>query len=178
MSENQIKNSGNFLKINNSVARKYISAIILGLNDALIEMTGALAGFTMVLPNNRTIVLAGLTTGIAATLSMAASEYLAEEANYSSLNPILAASITGSSYFITIVLLLIPFIVFDTPLVSLPLCILLAGILIFLFTFFESFLRNQSFKKLCLKMLFISFGVAILSFCISWLADLYWGIPV
>lgn len=158
--------------------RKYISAVVLGLNDALIELTGALAGFTMVLPDNRTIVLAGLTTGVAATLSMAASEYLSQEADNTPLNPLLAAGVTGGTYFVTVIVLLIPFIIVSSPFLALSGSVLFAALLIFIFTFFESLLRQQSFIKLCAKMLFISFGVALLSFCISWAADTYWSIPV
>lgn len=158
--------------------RIYISAIILGLNDALIEFTAALAGFTMVLPDNRMIALAGLTTGVAATLSMAASEYLSQEADKGPRHPFLAACITGSAYLITVVILLMPFIILKQPFLSLAICILCAILLIFVFTFFESFIRRQSFRKLCLKMLFISISVAFLSFCLSWGADCYWGIEL
>lgn len=162
----------------NSKARKYVSAVILGLNDALIELTAALAGFTMILPDNRTIILAGLTMGVAATLSMAASEYLSEEAEKGPLHPLLAAGVTGGAYLITVVILLIPFAAFTNPLASLTVCALLAALLIFLFTFFESFLRRQPFKRLFLKMTLISFGVALISFLLSWGADHYWGIHV
>lgn len=158
--------------------QKYISAVILGLNDALIELTGALAGFTMVLPDNRTIVLAGLTTGVAATLSMAASEYLSQEADSGSIHPLLAAGVTGGTYLATVIVLLIPFIMVNKPGLALLVCVMFAALLIFIFTFFESFFRRQSFKRLCSKMLAVSFGVALLSFCISWAADIYWNIPV
>ena len=156
--------------------RIYISAIIMGLNDALIEMTGALAGFTIVLPNNRTIVLAGLTTGIAATLSMSATEYLAQEAEKNSLKPLFAAAITGTAYLMTVSILLIPFAIINNPFCALSLCIAFAALLIFLFTFCESFIRQQTFYQLCTRMLCISFGVALLSFLLSWGADYYWGI--
>ena len=55
----------------------YISSVVLGLNDALVEFTGALAGFTLALNEPRLVALTGGITGIAAALSMAASEYLA-----------------------------------------------------------------------------------------------------
>ena len=45
---------------------KYTGSIVLGLNDALVELTGALAGFTLALKNARLIALVGLVTGIAA----------------------------------------------------------------------------------------------------------------
>ena len=47
--------------------------MVLGLNDALVELTGTIAGLTFVLTNTTLIAMAGIITGIAATLSMAAS---------------------------------------------------------------------------------------------------------
>jgi len=55
---------------------RYIGSMVLGLNDALVELTGALAGLTFALQNTRLIAMAGLITGTAASLSMASSEYL------------------------------------------------------------------------------------------------------
>lgn len=153
-----------------------MSALILGLNDALIEFTAALAGFTMVLPDNRSIVLAGLTTGVAATLSMGASEYLAQDADSRVRRPWLAACLTGFAYFLTVALLLFPFALFNSPHMALAVCILCAALLIFAFTFFEARLRKRSFSRLCIQMLIISFGAALVSFCISWAAERWWGI--
>lgn len=55
---------------------EYAGSIILGLNDALVELTGMLAGLTFAISNTRLVAIAGLITGIAAAFSMAASEYL------------------------------------------------------------------------------------------------------
>ena len=45
---------------------EYIGSIVLGLNDALVELTGALAGLTLALQDMRLIAIAGSITGIAA----------------------------------------------------------------------------------------------------------------
>ncbi|MFA6620591.1 MAG: VIT1/CCC1 family protein, partial [Bacilli bacterium] len=58
----------------------YVGAMVLGLNDALVELTGAITGVTFSLQNTRQVALTGIVTGIAATLSMMASNYLAESA--------------------------------------------------------------------------------------------------
>ena len=50
--------------------------MVLGLNDALVEFTGALAGYTFALQNTLLVAMTGLITGVAASLSMATSEYL------------------------------------------------------------------------------------------------------
>jgi VIT1/CCC1 family predicted Fe2+/Mn2+ transporter len=45
---------------------RYTGSIVLGLNDALVELTGALAGLTLALRDTRLIALTGSITGIAA----------------------------------------------------------------------------------------------------------------
>ncbi len=64
------------LDMTNEQRLEYMGSIVLGLNDALAELTGTLAGLTFAFQNTRLIALSGLITGIAASLSMAASEYL------------------------------------------------------------------------------------------------------
>ena len=74
---------------------QYAGSVVLGLNDALVELTGALAGLTLALQNVELIALSGLITGIAASLSMAASEYLATRSEKTDKHPIRAAIYTG-----------------------------------------------------------------------------------
>src|SRR5699024_9005113 len=54
----------------------YVGSMVLGLNDALVELTGTLAGLTFAMQDNQLVALSGLITGASATLSMASSEYL------------------------------------------------------------------------------------------------------
>lgn len=156
----------------------YIGAIVLGMNDALVELTGALAGFTMALGNNRLIALAGFTTGVAATLSMAASEFLSQEADENVKRPGKAALFTGIAYLLTVSILLIPYFICNSPYVALAICLLLGGLIIFIFTWSVSKIRKTCFKRYFLRMLCISFGVAAIAFFISWLAKTLWGIDV
>ena len=117
----------------------YISSMVLGLNDALVELTGALAGFTLALNDNRMVGMAGFITGVAATLSMAASEYLSKKADTSEKHPLKAAVYTGVAYMITVAFLLLPYIVFESPLVALGFCLFDAALIILGFTYFVSF---------------------------------------
>jgi VIT1/CCC1 family predicted Fe2+/Mn2+ transporter len=75
---------------------------VLGLNDALVELTGALAGLTLALQNGQLIALTGLITGTAAALSMAASEYLSVRAEGERTNPARAAIYTGIANILTV----------------------------------------------------------------------------
>ena len=159
-------------------ADTFMSAVVLGLNDALVEMTGALAGFTMVLQNNRLIMLAGFTTGIAATLSMAASEFFSQKAAAGGGQPRLAATYTGVAYLITVLLLLLPYMLVPEPLVALGACMVIAGLIILIFTWVDSLLRGTSFWRGFVQMAGISFGVALAIFLISWLVRVWLGIEI
>ena len=149
----------------------YISSMVLGLNDALVELTGALAGFTLALNDNRMVGMAGFITGVAATLSMAASEYLSKKADTSEKHPLKAAVYTGVAYMITVAfLLLLPYIVFESPLVALGFCLFDAALIILGFTYFVSVVRKESFVRGFTEMITISFSVAGISFLIGWAA--------
>ncbi|TSC68757.1 MAG: integral membrane protein [Parcubacteria group bacterium Gr01-1014_66] len=87
---------------------EFLSSIILGLNDGLIELTGALVGFSFALPHHTLVALSGVITGVAASFSMASSAYL--QARYErKRNPRKAALYTGAAYLIVVVLLVSPF---------------------------------------------------------------------
>ena len=148
----------------------YISSMVLGLNDALVELTGALAGFTLALNDNRMVGMAGFITGVAATLSMAASEYLSKKADTSEKHPFKAAVYTGVAYMSTVAFLLLPYIVFESPLVALGFCLFDAALIILGFTYFVSVVRKESFVRGFTEMITISFSVAGISFLIGWAA--------
>ena len=148
----------------------YIGSMVLGLNDALVELTGALAGLTFALPNTRVTGTAGLITGIAASLSMGASEYLAKKASNNELNPLRASLYTGLMYVCTVVLLIIPYFLFSTRILALGMTMLNATLIILCFTFFVSVVQETSFKRSFSEMLLLSFGVAGISFIVGILA--------
>ncbi len=146
----------------------YISSIVLGLNDALIELTGALAGYTFALSNTKEIALIGLITGIAASMSMASSEYLSSKANLNSKkNHITSAIITGSAYISTVFLLIIPYLFPLHKYFSLGASFSIAIIIIFIFNYYSSVVNRDSFKKRFLEMFTLSLGIAFISFIIG-----------
>ncbi|MDP2897440.1 MAG: VIT1/CCC1 transporter family protein [bacterium] len=143
---------------------KYIGAIVLGLNDALVELTGALAGFTFALAHPRLIAMAGLVTGIAASLSMAGSEYLATRSKPGELKPVKAALYTGAAYILTVTLLILPYLLLSQVYLSLGLTMLVAMLIISLFNFYYAVAKDMSFWKRFAEMAGISLGIAALSF--------------
>lgn len=156
----------------------YMGAIVLGLNDALIEFTGALAGFAFAFDNHAIVAMAGAIAGIAAALSMGASEYLSCKAENGRLRPLRAAIYTLFSYLITVGLLILPFVLFTNTYFGLLISLLAATIIIATFNFYYAVTRDESFWKRFLEMIAISFSVAFTSFAIGWLLKHFTGISI
>lgn len=146
---------------------RYVGSVVLGLNDALVEFTGTLAGLTFALQNSQVIAMAGLITGVAASLSMGASEYLSQKSSEGSQNPGKAALYTGTAYIFTVFLLVLPFLVFSNPYVALPITLGFAILVIFFFTFYISIAKDLPFVRRFLEMVAISMGIAGISFVIG-----------
>lgn len=157
---------------------RYIGSVVLGLNDALVELTGTLAGLTFALQNTRLIALTGSITGIAAALSMASSEYLSTKAEGADQHPLKAAFYTGVAYVVTVVLLILPYLVLPNYYMSLACTLLTAIMIIALFNFYISVAKDLPFKRRFAEMAGLSLGVAGLSFLVGLALRLFLGVEV
>ncbi|MGB4595089.1 MAG: VIT1/CCC1 family protein [Anaerolineaceae bacterium] len=157
----------------------YVGSIVLGLNDALVELTGTLAGLTLALQSGKLVVVSGLITGIAAALSMAASEFLSSRADN---NPKAGRSAlyTGTAYLVTVILLISPYLLIpqtDSGIyISLAITLLIAIAIIFGFNFYISVAKDLPFKQRFFEMLGISMGVAAFSFVVGLIVRSVFGI--
>lgn len=152
---------------------RYIGSMVLGLNDALVELTGALAGFTLAFRNTRLIAMAGFITGIAASLSMAASEYLSTKSEESSRDPFKASAYTGSAYVITVLFLIFPYVFFENYYFCLGFTLFNVIIVILLFTFYVSIAKGIPFWKRFSEMAVVSLGIATLTFFIGFFVRMF-----
>ncbi|UCG35490.1 MAG: VIT1/CCC1 transporter family protein [Candidatus Omnitrophota bacterium] len=157
---------------------KYIGSVVLGLNDALVELTGALAGLTLALQRTRLIAMVGLITGIAAALSMAASEYLSTKQEETEKNPVKASIYTGFAYILTVLFLVFPYFLFANVFFSLGTMMVNALVVIAFFTFYISIAKEVSFRNRFLEMAGLSLSVAVISFFIGMLIRNVFGIDV
>ncbi len=156
----------------------YIGSMIRGLNDALVELTGALAGFTFALQDSRLIATAGLITGIAAAMSMAGTEYLSIKSAQSSQAPVKSALYTGIAYIFTVIFLVFPYLLFANIYIALGIMILDAIIVIIVFNFYISVAKDLSFWKRFSEMALLSLGIALVSFAIGFLVRQFLGVEV
>lgn len=149
----------------------YAGAIVLGLNDAIVEFTGALSGFTLALQNGPLIGLSGLIMGIAASLSMAASGYQESRENEKEnrdKNPLTAAMYTGGTYFLTVLVLISPYFWIDNVFVAMGTMLALSVGVILAYTFYVSTAKGLDFKKRFAEMAAIALVVAAISFFAGW----------
>jgi VIT1/CCC1 family predicted Fe2+/Mn2+ transporter len=157
---------------------KYAGAIVLGLNDALVELTGALAGLTFALQNTRIIALAGLITGIAASFSMSASSYLSARAEGEGKDHLKSAVYTGIAYIITVLLLVAPYLIITNPFFAMIITIAIAILIIFCFNYYISVAKDYSFKSRFLEMVLINLVVTGITFLIGLVIREIFGINI
>ena len=165
------------IKMINEERLNYVGSIVLGLNDALVELTGTLAGLTFAFQNTRLIALSGLITGIAASFSMAASEYLSNKADGNG-NAMKASVYTGIAYILTVLLLVTPYFLIDNYYICLAITLAVAVFIIAFFNFYISVAKDYPFRKHFLEMAGISMGVAALSFGIGVLIRMFIGVDI
>lgn len=159
----------------------YASSIVLGLNDALVELTGTLAGLTLAFRDTTIIAVTGLIMGIAASLSMAASGYLSsreQDLTDEEVHPITSALYTGIAYILTVLILVAPYFLLSNVFHALGVMLALTVTIIAGYTYYISIAKELSFWKRFSEMALISLSVAVISFFIGYALKLFFGVDV
>lgn len=156
---------------------QYVGSMVLGMNDALVELTGSLAGFTFALANTRLVAVSGLIVGISATFSMASSEFLSAKSEGRS-DAFKSCTYTGIAYLVTVVLLILPYLLLGNEQYLIALFSMIAIVILIIagFTYYISVAKGEKFKPRFLEMSLISIGVAIVSFVVGTLAERFLGV--
>ena len=158
---------------------QYVGSMVLGLNDALVELTGSLAGFTFAMQNTNLIALSGLIIGISATFSMASSEFLAAKSE-GRTDAFKSCTYTGIAYLLTVVLLIAPYLILGTSqyLAALACMLVIVILIIAGFTYYTSVAQDQPFTSRFAEMAIISTSVAVISFFVGVLAKQFLGVDL
>ncbi len=177
--EQEEEHESALLEILDEERLQYVGSMVLGMNDALVELTGSLAGFTFAMQNTRLIALSGLIMGISATFSMASSEFLSAKSE-GRTDALKSCSYTGIAYLITVALLIFPYLVLnnDNYMTALFLMIGIVILIIAGFTYYISVAKGEKFKPRFLEMSLISIGVAVISFFVGVIAKRFLGVDL
>jgi VIT1/CCC1 family predicted Fe2+/Mn2+ transporter len=150
----------------NHALKDSISSIVLGVNDGLIELTGALVGFSFALRDLQVVALAGLIVGLAAALSMAASAFMQARSEHNK-DPLQAATATGLSYLAVVLILIAPFFFFARIMFALIAMLVLSVVIIAAMTKYISIRFGRSWLREFKIMLILSLGVSAITFAIG-----------
>ena len=117
--------------------------------------------------------------GIAASLSMAASGYLASrEYEDEEIHPVKSAVYTGVAYILTVCILVMPYFFTDNPRIGLLGMLFFTILIIAAYTFYISIAKGESFRRRFSEMAIISLTVALISFGIGSLIKYFFDVEV
>jgi len=142
---------------------RYVGFIVLGLSDAIIEVTGVHAGFLGVSHRPLVAGIAGLIVGFAASISMASAAYLQAKQNQA-VSALRSALYTGVSYLLAVVMLALPY--FFTPQMAWAfwLSVGVAMLLILAFVYYSCVLFERDFRSEAIESIVVLSGTTILSY--------------
>ena len=145
---------------------KYISFIVLGLADALVEIAGIHAGSLGIYNHTELAGLAGIIAGAAASIAMASAAYAQAKTGFKG-SATLSAVYTGISYFFTAIVLATPYFLTNVMINALSASLILAILLIAFISAYGSVISGSPFKKDFLEITSIMLGATVALFLLG-----------
>ncbi len=178
ITRDEIKHEKQLLDLIDDERLNYSSDIVRGMNVAIVEITGTLAGLSFAFQNSSLVVGTVVIIGTIMSLSVMSTEYLAAKADKNIASPFKSLLYAGVANLFTIFILLLPYLLIRNIYVALSVTIAAAMIVIFIFAFYISVVKDISIIKRFFEMSLISLGIAALAFGIGLLARLILRIEV
>ncbi len=177
--DDELRNETALVEAIKNETGNYVGPVVLGLNDALVELIGVIAGLVSAVSNNLFIGFSGLIVGIASAMSMMASYYLSSDlSEVDRLKSLKGGLYTGASYFLTSLLLVAPFFALGERFVAMSFSLVLAASIICLVSYYGAVVNDRPFGKNLAKMLILGLGVAIIVFLVSRTLSAYLRIAI
>jgi VIT1/CCC1 family predicted Fe2+/Mn2+ transporter len=145
---------------------KYISFIVLGLADALVEIAGIHAGSLGIYNKTELAGLAGIIAGAAASIAMASAAYAQAKTGFKG-SATLSAIYTGISYFITALILATPYFLTTVMVDALTISLACAIVLIAFISFYGSVISGGVFRKDFIEITSIMLGATVALYLIG-----------
>jgi len=178
IAQDEIKHERQLLGLIDDERLNYSSDIVRGMNIAIVEVTGALAGLTFAFQNSKLVVETVIIIGIIMSLSVMSTEYLAVRAGSHVASPFKSLIYAGIANLFTVFILVLPYVIFQNIYSALAVTIVAAVLIIYVFSFYISVAKGTSVRKRFLEMTLVSLGIAVLAFGIGLLARLILHVEV
>lgn len=149
------------------------SAIILGMQDAIVSLLGLIAGLYFAFTDSIIIIISCIIASITAALSMGAANYLATRAGNDD-HALWAGFCTGTAYLATCAALILPFLIFQHQTIAIVSVFLIAVLIIYLFNLVCY--HGRVFYRHFAEMLILCTIISIVAFLIGEIAHYMFGI--
>lgn len=156
---------------------QYISFVVLGLADALVEITGIHAGSLGIYDSTRIAGLAGVIAGAAASLAMSSAAFAQAKQGFQG-SASRSAVYTGVSYFVTAIILATPYFLTKSMIAAISVSLTLAVIILGLTTFYSSVISNKRFLREFGDIAVFMFGVTVILFVAGYVIRVATGISI
>jgi VIT1/CCC1 family predicted Fe2+/Mn2+ transporter len=156
---------------------KYISFIVLGLADALVEIAGIHAGSLGIYNSTELAGLAGIIAGAAASIAMASAAFAQAKAGFKG-SATFSAIYTGISYFVTAVILATPYFLTKAMVNALATSLFFAVLLIAFISFYGSVISGAPFRKDFIEITSIMFGATVALYLLGIAIRYFTGITI
>ena len=154
-----------------SSAVAYISFVVLGLADALVEISGIHAGWLGLFEKTEIAGLAGIIAGGAASLAMASAAFAQAKQGGFKGSARVSAAYTGVSYFITAVMLATPYFLTSSMLLALGGSLTLAVVILAVTTWYSVVIQEKLFMRDFIEILLILFATTIVVFTLGYVVS-------
>jgi len=156
---------------------KYISFIILGLADAIVEISGIHAGSLGIYHSTEITGLAGIVAGASASIAMASAAYAQAKQGFQG-SPSISAIFTGVSYFINAIVLATPYFITKSQEVAISTSIAFAIAIIAFISYYNSIVSAGRFLRDFTELAGIMLGASAALFLFGLLVRSVFGITI
>ena len=125
---------------------KYISFVILGLADAIVEISGIHAGSLGIYNSTELTGMAGIVAGAAASIAMASAAYAQAKQGFRGSAPV-SASFTGASYFVSAAILAGPYFLTGAMVTAMAVSLTFGIVMVMAATYYNSVVSGKRFIK-------------------------------
>jgi VIT1/CCC1 family predicted Fe2+/Mn2+ transporter len=144
----------------------YIGFIVLGLADAIVEITGVHAGFLGVTGSTLIAGVAGVIVGFSAAISMGSASYLQAKQDVKK-SPLFSGFLTWASYFCSVVLLALPYFLIRVMAPAFIASTSVGVLLVAGFTFYGAIVFDRKFWREFFETVGLMLGTALATFLLG-----------
>jgi VIT1/CCC1 family predicted Fe2+/Mn2+ transporter len=144
----------------------YMGFIVLGLADAIVEITGVHAGFLGVTGSTLIAGVAGIIVGFSAAISMGSASYLQAKQD-TEKSAALSGFLTWAAYFCSVVLLALPYFLIHVMIPAFVTSTSVGVLLVAGFTFYGAVVFDRKFWREFAETVGLMLGTALATFLLG-----------